>query len=221
MMRLQLNRTSRAAEAALFLTILLLLLTLLLSVGGAYGRYSTVLNADAVFSPQPKAKVYLFSGRGEDGIGNAALEWVSDTDQFTQSLNICMSNSDAEGNSPAAEDTAVHLRLFLSETVGLESDERDPLGNLEIILQIDGEAVQYIATGEYLRSGTSLYLKKGAGWIYCFEDENGNELTHILKGGEQSDVNLTLTVQDTNVKISDFELQIEQEEPVGYCGTSV
>lgn len=241
----KLNSLPKAVTAALITASLMLVLILLLSAGGVYARYYTVLTKDASFNLQPKQTVYLFSARDEAGTGDVWLEWVKvttddtaddttdvitdetndgmademtevttdvPTNVKTQTMSVCISNSDMIGGNTIDEDTAVHLRLYLKETPELADDQPDPRGNMMFTLRLEGEDVEYTASSEYLRLGSALYKEKGAGWIYCFEDETGNELTHFLEGGVQSDVNVILTVYDTNEKISEFvELLIDQQ----------
>ena len=61
-------------------------------------------------------------------------------------------------------------------------------------LTLPGEETQITATITPITEGTALYHTHGGGWIYTFLDEEGEELSWTLPGGELSHVSLTVTM---------------------------
>ena len=53
----------------------------------------------------------------------------------------------------------------------------------------------YRSLSKTIENGTALYSSFGPGTLHRFYDENGEELTFELKGGELSYENFTLTVE--------------------------
>ena len=62
------------------------------------------------------------------------------------------------------------------------------------MIQADGTEIS--ATATPITEGTVIYHTYGAGWIYSFQDEEGEELFWELAGGELSFVSLTVTIDD-------------------------
>jgi hypothetical protein len=179
-------------------TLLILVWTLCLSIGLTMGRYMTAGSAAVVFTSR-MSQVHVTVG-----------EWTD-----LKTLNIQASNY-TEADVVADEDITLRVRAYVKNTLtGTESPVPNP-GNL--ILRIKSSTDDTTYTTEYkaklfksVDSATYLGKTSGAGWMYVFLDENGNELTYVLEKDKQSDFYFEITVDDDNFPINtqDIELKIE------------
>lgn len=56
------------------------------------------------------------------------------------------------------------------------------------------ETVTVTAKAIHIREGSPLYDRFGAGWVFVFQDDRGQELTWTLEGGKQSYIEFTVCV---------------------------
>jgi hypothetical protein len=179
-------------------TLLILVWTLCLSIGLTMGRYITEGSATAVFTSK-MSQVHVTVG-----------EWTD-----LKTLNIQASNY-AEADVVADEDMTLRVRAYVKNTLtGTESPAPDPEN---LILRIKSSTDGTAYTTEYqaklfksVDGATYLGKTSGAGWMYVFLDEDGNELTYILEKNKQSDIYFEITVDDSNLPMDtqDIELKIE------------
>ena len=165
----------------LALATLAVVLCVILAAGTAFARYRTESEAEIAIQAQAVSYVYLggvFNGEFTAGSGN----WQNN-DEGNPQLQFMLSNQGvAEAAAPG--DQEVWLRVLVSETLGNQG--------LQLVLTTP-DRKNIMATPTPIGKTTPLYQQFGPGWIYTFQDTNGEELTWELDGGVRSEVTMTLT----------------------------
>ncbi|MDD6297436.1 MAG: hypothetical protein PUB59_05000 [Firmicutes bacterium] len=182
--------------------LLLLMLTVLMATGVAYGHYEAKIQKELNFNVQMQNAAYLF--QGGEGVADfvpldeATNGWTS-TEPDTAILNFRLSNVPSATAAAPAENMYVVLRILVTEGAG---------NGLNMVLKV-GEN-EYRATAEAIPEGSTLYQTFGAGWIYRFYGNSAQtaqvELT--LAGGERSMLDGTLTVSGKTAYDSLMRLEI-------------
>lgn len=156
---------------------------LMLAAGVSFARYRTDTVGGLAIQTQGTSYVYLggvFNNAFTEGAGNWSVN-----DEGKMQLAFMLSNQGATAETAAPGDQEVYLRVLVSEGIGNET--------LQLILTTpEGENVM----GEPvpIEKTTPLYTQFGPGWIYYFRDATTREeLTWKLKGGQRSEVSMTLT----------------------------
>ena len=182
--------------------LLLLMLTVLMATGVAYGHYEAKIQQELNFNVQMQNAAYLF--QGGEGVADfvpldeATNGWTS-TEPDTAILNFRLSNVPSATAAAPAENMYVVLRILVTEGAG---------NGLNMVLTV-GEN-EYRATAEAIPEGSTLYQTFGAGWIYRFYGNSAQtaqvELT--LAGVERSMLDGTLTVSGKTAYDSLMRLEI-------------
>lgn len=124
---------------------------------------------------------------------DAKPEWETSEDTWKLELAVANGLSEEEFSK---EDQSVQLQLL--GTLGLWTDTN---GAAEICLRLPSEAegeayTEVQAVVSAIEENTALYNTHGDGWIYRFEDAQGQELTWTLPGGVLSYIQLTVVMKN-------------------------
>ena len=182
----------------------LLVITLSLSVGTAYGRYCKTITGTQGYYTGLKDRVWVMGTRNANQIGSALpVSWTQvGATTYTRSVSLCISNSDEQGNQRAIHDQKIRMRLYLPDAAYHSA--------MQITLQVNGDNRIYTATQEYLSPSSAAAKEIGAsGWIYTFCDASGNELICQLKGGRISDLNVLITATDVISDLQNYRLLVD------------
>lgn len=158
---------------------------LIFGIGAAQARYRMSKPTDVEFQALQNQQVFLWSGADADESTLTALDDWTETDSGSAKLNFKISNGTAEDDY-CSKPLSFTIRILASQ--GIQKSE-----NVTISLQIEGE--QYTAVPEQILEGSSRYDTFGPGWIYCFYDSNGIEVSWDLDEGKLSVVTAELTVE--------------------------
>ena len=158
------------------LVILVLTVAAVLSVGIAFGRYQTEITGDLAFQAKPGEGIVLADQQWHQEDGNAVLTFSVAED--VESCRIYLTISEGV----TAPDT---VQVTLNIPQEAYSDEETG----EIVTPDD---LVLTATGEEISPDASLYALFGSGYVFCFQDEEG-ETVLDLKAGE------TYTLTVTNI----------------------
>jgi len=176
---------------------LLLLCCICLLVGTAWARYRYRQITDVEFSPETAPQVYLFGGKTANGFTPMA-DTLAETENG-QVLDFVVSNGESKTQF-SKEDQYASVRLYVSLSLG-NGD------NLAATLTVDSQ--QYTAVARRLDGDSPICQSFGEGWIYCFMDENGEELRWFLEGDKLSAIDMSLLVEaDTGLDSSLLRLMV-------------
>lgn len=157
------------------LSAILLCSMIFLAFETAYGRYEKRKTKDLSFEVREPATFQVMHGQG----------WTKQEDEERFSFSV--------SNMGHKEDTYFTVRL--ASTEGIRYD------NAKILLVIEkenGAEKGYVGFPSELDVTSELYMEMGAGCVYYFYDEQGNELIWKLRGSASG----TQSVQE-------FELMLE------------
>ena len=187
------NKSNRFARYQLMLTAILLVACLSLLAAATWARYQT----DEVSYLEFAAKTLDSISIQTDGNQG----WVFSEGSGSFSFYI---NNSADGADYAAEDQPVSVRLLAS--LSLEEIEGE-----KVQLRVsDGVTTSvYTAVSRVIKEGTALYKTFGAGRVYIFQDENGNEMSCTLKGGTESVLSAQLIITGLNKPENPALLQLQ------------
>lgn len=180
------------------LSAILLLGCAILLVGATFARYQTSSTSGLSYQAKEYASVYLWS---DFGVSQQSTWQAESGTDGGLSLEFCISNGTDSGDC-AEDDQQVTVRL--AATLGIRSEE----DTVEVALQTeDGKTC--LGTARQIMENTPLYASFGPGWLYTFQDEEGEELSWTLKGGALSIQSMKLSVQGVDVKdTSMLQLQV-------------
>lgn len=171
------------------LAALLMLVSIVLTVGVAWGRYRTELDPFTYwFVPRNAEAVYLWGGKANDTYTELPGSWtVAESESI---LPFLVSN----GISSEFSQTDVRITIQLAATEGILDGK-----NLTLQLAVvDGETEPvYSSRAEQIKEGTTLYDEFGGGWLYRFYDDAGNEMSWTLEGGQLSEFSGELHIAGT------------------------
>lgn len=156
------------------LTVLLLVMSLVLSVGVAFGRYRTKLDPfEYWFAPRAESQLLLWGVDDQDGLTDLPGSWTLNTEGST--LEFAVTNGTSSQYS--ANDLNFMVRIAVPSNAG----------NVLDLLLTSGGTAGINTTAQAIKSGTRLYEEFGEGWLYRFYDSDGNEMTWTLAGGTLSE----------------------------------
>lgn len=179
------------------LTALLVLGCVCLLIGTAWARYRYRQTIDVEFSQKAADQVYLFGEKTADGF-SPMPDTLTETENG-QVLDFVVTNGESESQF-SKEDQHAYVRLYASLSLG-KGD------NLSATLTVNSK--QYTAVARQLDADSAICKTFGEGWIYCFMDENGEELRWFLEGGKLSAVDMSLLVNaDTGLDSSLLRLMV-------------
>ena len=180
------RKPNRIAWYSLVLLLLLCTGILVMSTGTAYARYRSQRDADITFEVGVPEQICLGTPGKNNTFSPEEPQWKTVEGITRMYLAVANGTSDTDF---AAGNQRIYLRFLGS--VGLWTGESAAKISL---LQPDGTLIP--AKAAPIAEGTALYHAYGAGWIYSFQDEEGEELFWELPGGELSFVSLTVTIED-------------------------
>ena len=164
------NKSMRFARYQLMLTAILLLVCVLLLVTATLARY----RSDEVS--------YLgYAAKTPDSISvQADGGWLFYEDSGYLTFSV---GNDTNGIDYASNDQQVSIRLLASLAIAEQEGEC-------VRLSVTDESGTRTCTAVSvpITEGTSLYKTFGAGRVYIFEDDQGNELNWTLRGGTFSEL---------------------------------
>lgn len=193
----------------LSLAAICLCICIVMGVGISFARYRNDFLTTSFWFASAASEVIVMHGEVTDEQREAvnAGTWPETPASWSYSgsqakLRFSVSNGESAERF-ASRDQAFSVELVTSLSV--EDPEK-----LDVILTVpreDGTLVEYIGEAEELMEGTRYHTTYGDGWVYRFVDEEGNELSLPLKGGELRYTNCVLTVMgDTSSCLLSLEL---------------
>lgn len=213
------RQPNRGLRHMLRLTVLCLTACLVLACGVTFARYQTEFETKSYSFVADRGAIFVYGGAlypdSETGVtsfytNQARWSVVNDSAQ----MNFFVTNGPA-ADQFSARDQKCSVQLITG--IGVEqTDENGTAPRLSLILtyqNIAGEQVSVFAVPEPIAPGSYLYKSYGAGWLYRFRDESGNELLFDLKGGKFSFQNFTITASGT-AEPSLLELKISGEHAI-------
>lgn len=217
---------------ALGLAVLLTVGCLVMAVGVSWARYRTEADAKISVEVRPPLAVTLgrmeYSGESEIGTfvptGAAVWEWVDG--RWAMALAV------ANGTAPDVfEAQSQSFRIRFVGSLGAWSGEGS--GAISLILplkqiQMDTEETEdpadstlpavsavptrIAATATRISPDTRLHREFGDGWLFCFLDDQGEELSWTLEGGKLSCVTMDVVIDaGTLADTSLLQLQIVED----------
>lgn len=177
----------KSNTAILSMAILLVALSLVMTVGTAWGRYRTEISDKLNFQQKEISSIYL-SGGDTQLPGTWALTSGGGELPFTVA-------NGTSAEDVASQDLTFAVRVAAKEGVG---------DKFSLSLRLDDKTI-YEGKASEIKPNSTMYKEFGPGWIYRFYDEEGVEFTSVLKGGELSKLSATLVCTGT-VKDSDTSL---------------
>lgn len=191
------KKLDRPHILAALLTAILLLGCVCLLIGTAWARYRYRQTTDVEFSQKTADQVYLFGEKTAKGFAPVA-DTLTETANG-QVLDFVVTNGESETQF-SKEDQHAYVRLYGS--LSLEKGD-----HLSATLTVGSK--QYTAVARRLDADSAICKTFGEGWIYCFTDENGEELCWFLEGGKLSVVDMSLLVNaDTGLDSSLLRLMV-------------
>ena len=161
------------------LAALLILISVVMTVGVAWGRYRTELEPfEYWFATRNQDSIYLWGGKTGESYDPLPGSWS--VDAVGSTMPFLVSN----GISSEFSAGDVRFTVQVAVTEGILSDENLGL-QLAVIDGVEEPVYQGIAAKN--TEGTSFYSEFGGGWLYRFYDENGTEMQWTLEGGQLSE----------------------------------
>jgi len=179
------TRSEKTRRVVLLLAPCILIITILLSIGSAYGRYITALSGDNTVTVRKKDVAQV---EKDDA-------WITSGSVHTLSLDV--SNSD--GESVTEKNMAARVRFFAPAEAGM----------LTATLSVGGQV--YLAEAHPLNEKTPMYSERGEGIVYKFFDASGEELSFFLPGGEETQYEMSVTVSGSE-SAEGFILDVDTTE---------
>jgi len=192
---------------SLGLAVLLCVSLLVIATGTAFARYRGERKETITFTPRVPDQIYIGSvsivtnENNVDGdITTSEMEVFSPTTQLNweqkdgkTQLKFSVGNglSDLDCSD---KDQAIRLRMIGS--LGIWNGTQVPTLRLELpAAEEGGQETVITATASPIGENTLLHMEYGAGWVYTFLDEFGEELCWELAGEELSYISFTVTVE--------------------------
>lgn len=175
------RKPNRIVWYSLALALLLCTAFLVTSTGTAFARYRTERSAKVTFEVREPEQICLGTLALDGTFRTSLPAWTTGDDVPTLTLAVA--------NGTSADECSQRDQIFSLRLVGTLGMETAPM-----YLTLPGEETQITATITPITEGTALYHTHGGGWIYTFLDEEGEELSWTLPGGELSHVSLTVTM---------------------------
>lgn len=184
---------------SLGLVLLLCIALPVMSIGTAFARYRTDEELFAFFRVEEEAKVEIgtitVTAPETEGVEEEVsfskqntLEWKSENGRNVLTFSVANGASETESRK---QDQRFRLCIIGGASLGGESA---PVISLIIPSEDDSGSEKIIkAAAEPIGTNTLLYHQRGAGWIFTFFDENGEEIYWDLPGGRFSYVTITVS----------------------------
>lgn len=187
---------------ALGLAALLVAGCLILSIGTTLARYRSDTEKAILF--EPRAPITVTVSKPSETLAldtESAIGWEKQTDG-SMLLNFVVSNAITDAKSEKTyqeESIEVRVRLVGSLAAWSESETAKVILTDGTLLKSDSQTAEPQEkefTAEVMRipEKTALYYSFGDGWVFRFLDEEGEELTWILEGGQLSCVEMNITI---------------------------
>ena len=155
-------------------------MSLVLSVGVAFGRYRTKLDPFVYwFAPKAESKIYLWGVDSQNGLSGLPGSWT--LSQGGSTLDFAVTNG--ASNQYSGSDLSFVVQVAVTSGAG---------NTLDLTLTPSGETAGTKAKVTRIAENTKLYEEFGEGWLYRFYDTEGNELTWTLAGGKLSEFRASL-----------------------------
>lgn len=173
--------------------LLLLLACAFLVVGAAWARYQ--IKESQIFSYELKdyAYVHLWHSYDEEteSFCNEQSTWQTEGDRKT--LDFCVSNGTAADNYAQA-DQRVNIRLLvgLGAWGGAEG--------MDILLNLPRTGESFQGSVQPIIENSPVYSTFGEGWMITFCDEEGKEVSWMLKGTELSYLEAQIALQNAQLQ---------------------
>lgn len=203
---MQKQRQSRVF-LSLGMTCLTVILTVLLTVGVTYGRYSTLIQGQMALTAAPSPEPTLY-GTDEDGnLVTYASQWL--TKGGEQYHTFVLRNGSTNESQPPKQTVRVRIRVFVP-------DASDAMGALSFTLALNNGAALLSSEASYLAFNTPYYTEgQTEGWVYSFyltgaESGLATEYIHTFRGGAFETLPITVTVQNTTIDCSSFRICVER-----------
>ena len=193
---------------------MLVLLCLMVSIGVTWARYRTEMDKSVYFQVRKPVAFYL--GRIEyaedetqkDAEGKFVRsdegEWERDEDGNLK-LKFAVANGTSQTDYEK-RDQQVSIRFIGS--LGVQSGEAPITLTLTFPSEEDPEKpCQVKATAVRIDPESPMYTTYGDGWVFSFQ-ENGEELTWMLEGGELTYVEMDVTMDAEVIDTSLLQLQV-------------
>lgn len=197
---------------SLGLAAILLVFSLTISTGAAWARYRTEASDGIRFDVKRPVSVCLGRMEYDDASGEKkfvqteAGSWERNENGQLQ-LGFAVANGVSETEFEK-QDQQVYFRVIGS--LGLQNAGKAISLSMTFPQSDDPETFEHIqATATRIVAGSPMYATFGGGWMYCFTDEKGEELTWVLEGGKLSSIEMALTLENgTLTDTSLLQLQI-------------
>lgn len=197
---------------SLGLAALLMVFCLVVSIGTTQARYRTEVSKSIHFDVRKPVQIYLgsveYTEDSEEGIFIQHNEgsWEKNEEDLLQ-LNFAVANGTSK-TSYAEEDQQVYIRVVSS--LGIQEEEEPLPLTLTFPSAEDPEKTEEVkAKAVRIVAGSTLHTTFGEGWMFRFENEEGEELAWDLKGRKLSCIEMVLILEDgTLTDASLLQLQI-------------
>ena len=204
------------------IAVLLVLIAVMIASMQTYARYITSLPPGVVdFTATARHNAHIYY---EDAVGWAegkangtafVTKWYDKAENNTKYTEITVSNFLADG--VATEDLFVRVRVFVPETPPTTETQAQSETQIqpqaetqsELSLKLTTGGKTYVGVAVPLREGTETHRVLGGGSVYKFVDEEGKELLLTIKGAEQTDAGVKITLEDINVNTENFKIIAE------------
>lgn len=190
---------------------LLLGISLCLGNGAAWARYEQSHHAEITFAYQAgEGQIYL------EKLEKPAVVQEGETQAETEPTGIYQQEFELSNGIQEQEaypyDQDVRLTVFATE--GLQDPQ-----NCEVTLQEGG--LSYIGKASQIAEGTLFYEQYGAGWLYRFYNEAGEELSWHLPGGMLVHRKMALTVNGSSELPAAMRLIADAKPGTGKVGIPI
>ncbi len=211
------------------LAVVLVILCLVVATGNTFSRYRTEEGANVEFVVREPLQLHL-GLLMEDDSGKLVFQqtqrswqWVDGNPQLPVVIANGLSTSDCE-----QRDQKVRVRLMgslgiltgeetatITLTMPVEAVPEDPTETTSATEETSAavEPVQqFQATAVPIAKDSPMYASFGDGWVFRFLDEEGEELSWTLPGGQLSWLDMTITLDNGSlVDTSLLQLQVTTE----------
>ena len=182
---------------SLVLIMVLCVGSLVMATGTTYARYRSELRRDVTFEVREPEQVCLGTPDEKGSFSVEAPQWKQQAEGVSR-MDLALANGTSDTDF-SRQDQWVYLRLVGS--AGLWTGQ-----SVAKITLIQEDGTEITAKATPITEGTAMYHTYGAGWIFTFENEEGEELYWTLSGGELSFVSLAVTI-DSEELITDSLLR--------------
>lgn len=213
------HKLHTASWYLLGLAALLLLGCVIGTVGSSFARYRSQVEGDIRFQARSPEEVFLGT-LSEDGtvfLPSSSASWVTENGQSVMRFAVANGNSEenyAQTDMQAAIrlvgslgvcQTEEDLTVTLAVPRAAEAATADLSGEDAVAAQTETDPTELLepaameydvfqATAQRITQQSPLYTSFGEGWVFFFLDDDKNEVTWLLKGGEHAVTEMILTI---------------------------